>query len=435
MSENATTGATGAADPLPASNRSTMRARWLSGPTLLRVATVIVAAVLPLYLSSSLLQTGLFCMSAVVGAIGLNLLSGTAGQVSLAHAFFLAAGAYGYTYFAGSTTALSGAQGSGLGLPTVVAAVLAVMLAGVLGLLFSPVSARLRGIYLGIASLALVFIGQQVLTTVTSVTGGYNGRDVPPLHLFGFAFADSNPPLTVLGVAFGQYERLWYVALAAVVLCYLFARNIVTGRPGSALTMVRDSEVAAAVMGVNVRRYKTGAFVLSSMYAGLAGVIFALTFSRIVPDTFSFDLSVQFVAMIVIGGLGSVGGAVTGAIFVIALPQLLSHYSSDLPFLAAPGSGGVDAGTFSRYVYGAAIIGFLIFEAGGLAAVGARIQARLTRSRRGSDSWNKGSPRERQSAPEPHVADQPTPDGQATTASEAAAPPGHRRPRRPATRK
>ncbi len=169
-----------------------------------------------------------------------------------------------------------------------------------------------------------------------------------------------------------QSRRL-YVPTVLVVLSYIFAKNLLRGRPGWAMQMVRDSEIAAAVMGVNVRRYRASAFVLSSMYAGLAGVLFALTFSRIVPDTFGFDLFVQFLAMIIIGGLGSVGGAALGAILVIALPQLLSQYGSNLPFLAAPGSGGVDAGSFARYVFGAAIIAFLLFESGGLAAIGRRI--------------------------------------------------------------
>jgi len=253
-----------------------------------------------------------------------------------------------------------------------------VLLAGFLGLLFSPISSRLRGIYLGIASLALVFIGQHILFNAETVTGGFNGRNVPAFNLFGFVFDTAEPQLYVLNVAFGRFEKLWYLGLALVVLSYLFAKNLLRGRPGWAMQMVRDSEIAAAVMGVDVRRYKASAFVVSSMYAGLAGVLFALTFSRIVPDTFGFDLSIQFLAMIIIGGLGSVGGAALGAILVVALPQLLSQYSSALPFLAAPGSGGIDAGSFARYVFGAAIVG--IFESGGLAAIGRRLAQGFTRT-------------------------------------------------------
>ena len=313
-------------------------------------------------------------MSAIIGAIGLNLLTGNTGQLSLAHAFFLAVGGYGYAYFSGKPSKVGGGiSASGLELPTIVAAILAVLLAGFLGLLFSPISSRLRGIYLGIASLALVFIGQHILFNAETITGGFNGRNIPTFNLFGFRFDTTDPSLYILNVEFGRFERLWYLGLALVVLSYIFAKNLLRGRPGWAMQMVRDSEIAAAVMGVDVRRYKASAFVLSSMYAGLAGVLFALTFSRIVPDTFGFELSIQFLAMIIIGGLGSVGGAALGAILVIALPQLLTLYGSGLPFLATPGSGGVDPGTFAKYVFGAAIIGFLLFESGGLAAIGQRI--------------------------------------------------------------
>jgi len=313
---------------------------------------------LPLYLSTSLLQTGLFCMAAIIGAIGLNLLSGNTGQVSLAHAFFLAAGAYGYAYFAGKPSKVGGGiSTSGLQLPTVVAAILAVLLAGLLGLLFSPISSRLRGIYLAIASLALVFIGQHILFNAETITGGFNGRNVPTFNLFGFVFDTTDPSVYIMGVEFGKFERLWFLGLALVVLSYIFAKNLLRGRPGWAMQMVRDSEIAAAVMGVNVRRYKASAFVLSSMYAGLAGVLFALTFSRIVPDTF--------------------GGSALGAILVVGLPQILSQYGASIPFLAQPGSGGIDAGSFAKYVYGAAIIGFLLFESGGLAAIGQRLATPL----------------------------------------------------------
>jgi len=347
-------------------------------PTLLRMLVVLIVAVLPLYLSGALLQTGLFCMSAIIGAIGLNLLSGNTGQLSLAHAFFIAVGGYGYAYFAGKPSKTGGGiSASGLELPTIVAAILAVLLAGVLGLLFSPISSRLRGIYLGIASLALVFIGQHILFNADTITGGFNGRNVPTFNLFGIVFDTTDPSVYIAGVEFGKFERLWYLGLVLVVLSYIFAKNLLRGRPGWAMQMVRDSEIAAAVMGVNVRRYKASAFVLSSMYAGLAGVLFALTFSRIVPDTFGFDLSVQFLAMIVIGGLGSAGGSALGAILVIGLPQLLSQYGSNIPLLAQPGSGGVDAASFAKYIYGAAIIGFLIFESGGLAAIGQRLTGPL----------------------------------------------------------
>src|SRR5204862_1401030 len=111
-------------------------------------------------------------------------------------------------------------------------------------------------------------------------------------------------------------ERLWYLGLALLGLSFWYARNLLRGRPGRALVGIRDSEVAAAVMGVDVRRYKAAAFTVSSAYAGLAGVLLALVFARTVPDTFGFAMSIDFLAMIIIGGLGSVAGSVAGAVIV-----------------------------------------------------------------------------------------------------------------------
>jgi branched-chain amino acid transport system permease protein len=339
---------------------------------LLAAGAAVVLAALPLYLESFWLQTGLFAMAAIVAAIGLTLLVGIAGQLSLGHAFFVAVGAYGYAYLAGQETA--GADGpSGLGLPPLVALVGAVALAGLAGALFSPIAGRVRGIYLGLASLGLVFIGQHILQNATTITGGYEGVAVEPFSLFGFSFSNTDPDdVVIFGVPYGALERLWYVGLVIVAVAIWYGRNLVRSRPGRALSTVRDSEVAAAVMGVDVVRYKAAAFTVSSMYAGLGGVLYALAFGRIVPESFGFLLSVDFLVMIVIGGAGSVGGAAAGAVFVTALPLVLDHYSGSLPLLAEPGSGGISASEFSRYVYGAAIVAVLLFAREGLAGLARR---------------------------------------------------------------
>ena len=339
---------------------------------LLAAGAAVVLAALPLYLESFWLQTGLFAMAAIVGAIGLTLLVGIAGQLSLGHAFFVAIGAYGYAYLAGQETA--GADGpSGLGLPPLAALVGAVALAGIAGALFSPIAGRVRGIYLGLASLGLVFLGQHILQNATGITGGYEGVAVEPFSLFGLHFSNTGPDdLVVFGVPYGALERLWYVGLAIAAVAIWYGRNLVRSRPGRALATVRDSEVAAAVMGVDVVRYKAAAFTVSSMYAGLGGVLYALAFGRIVPESFGFLLSVDFLVMIVIGGAGSVGGAAAGAVFVTALPLILNRYSGSLPLLAEPGSGGVSASEFSRYVYGAAIVAVLLFAREGLAGLARR---------------------------------------------------------------
>src|SRR3954465_16025514 len=166
----------------------------------------------PLQLAEFWEQTGLFAMAAIIGTIGLTILTGTTGQLSLAHAFFLAIGAYGYCYFAGHK-GLGVEAAAGLGLPPLVAMVLAVLLAGLVGALFSPISGRLRGIYLGIASIGLVFVGQHILFNATGLTGGFNGRDAEPFSLFDFHFQQGSPDVTVGGVAFGELEKLWYLGL------------------------------------------------------------------------------------------------------------------------------------------------------------------------------------------------------------------------------
>jgi branched-chain amino acid transport system permease protein len=337
-------------------------------------ALLVVALIVPFYLESFWLQTGLFAIAAAIGAIGLTILTGTAGQLSLGHAFFVAVGAYGYCYFAGGEGVGVDAP-SGLGLPPIVALVLAVALAGLLGALYSPISGRLRGIYLGIASIGLVFIGQHILFNATGLTGGFNGRDAEPFSVPGFSFSSGDPELTIMGVPFGELERLWYLGLALLALAYYYGRRLTKGRPGRALETVRDSEVAAAVMGVDVKRYKAAAFTVSSMYAGLAGVLLALIYNRIVPETFGLQLSVEFLAMIVIGGLGSIRGAVLGAFFVSTLPKVLDHYSDSLPLLATPGSGGgVEPAMAARFAFGAAIVAILLFAPGGLGALGQRLR-------------------------------------------------------------
>jgi branched-chain amino acid transport system permease protein len=238
-------------------------------------------------------------------------------------------------------------------------------------LLFSPIAARLRGIYLGVASLGLVFIGQHVLNSWTSVTGGFNGRSAPEFVLFGFTFGNRDPELFVVGVPFREAERLWYLGLVLALAAYLFARNLLRSRAGRALQTLRDSEVAASVMGVNVQRYKARVFLVSSMYAGLSGVMYALSIGSIAPESFGLEVSILYLAMIVLGGLGSVGGSVLGAIFVSALPLIFQRYADAVPLV---GEGGLAAGEAARYLFGLAIILVVMFEPAGLAGLAGRFR-------------------------------------------------------------
>ncbi|MFL6130236.1 MAG: branched-chain amino acid ABC transporter permease [Mycobacteriales bacterium] len=345
------------------------------------LAGTAVALALPLYVETFWLQLGLFAFAGAVAALGLNLLLGQAGQLSLGHSFFVAVGAYGYTFFAAESRNLGVSHQAGLALSPVVALVLAVLLAGVAGLLFSPIAARLRGIYLGIASLALVFGGQHILYNAEPLTGGFNGRDVPSFALPGFRFDElPGETLYVLGVPFGRAEKLWYLALVITVAAYLCCRNLVRGRPGRALRAVRDRELMAGIMGVPVTRYKAYAFLVSSMYAGLGGVLLALAFGRIVPETFGIALAIEYLVMVVIGGLASPAGAVVGAFFVSCLPAVLERYTAVLPGLAPAGEEGISPGVAARFAFGAAVIALLLFEPGGAAAVGRRLQRAARRA-------------------------------------------------------
>jgi branched-chain amino acid transport system permease protein len=336
---------------------------------------VLAALALPLVLNNFWLQTGLFAMAAVIGAIGLTLLVGVAGQLSLGQAFFAALGAYTYVWMAGE----AGAQTTGLGLPPALALVLAGVVPALAGALFSPISGRLRGIYLGLATIGLVFLARHLMVNIESITGGFNGRGVEPFSVPGFSFSNRNPDyLAVAGVQFQGLHRLWYLFLGIVLVAAWLGHNIKASRTGRALANLRDSEAAAAAMGINVARSKAMAFVISSAYAGIAGALMALAYSRVAPDLFGLQLSIDFLVMIVLGGLGSIAGAAAGAFFVVMLPLVLTQYSSSLPFLATPGSGGLDAATLSRFVYGAAIIAVLLFLRGGLAGAVSRLRHRHT---------------------------------------------------------
>jgi branched-chain amino acid transport system permease protein len=336
-------------------------------------ALVVLALVPPVYLDQFWLQVGLFGMAAGVGALGLNLLVGVAGQLSLAHSFFIAIGAYAYTWAASA----GDGEHVGLGLPPLVGAALAVALAGLAGLAFGPIAARLRGIYLGVASLGLVFLGQHILFNAEPLTGGFGGRQVPAFAIGGFQF-DTVPGerLLLLGVPLGRSEKLWFLGLAALVGALAYFRAVRGSRPGLALQAVHGGEVPAAVLGVDVTRAKLQAFVVSSMYAGAAGVLLALGYRRIVPDTFGLVLAIEYLAMIVLGGLGSGFGSVAGALVVASIPAVLGRYANSLPLLAEAGSGGITPGIAARFLYGTAIVAILLFEPRGLAGFGAAVTAR-----------------------------------------------------------
>ncbi|OLT01641.1 branched-chain amino acid ABC transporter permease [Pseudonocardia sp. CNS-004] len=358
--------------------------------TLVRVGgwlvLLLVLSGLPFVVGPGLLSAGQYVMIGAVGAIGLTLVIGQAGQLSLAHAFFLLVGGTSYAVLAGETEQAGSEYIVGLGLPPLLALVGAVVISALAGFAFAPVAGRLTGIYLGVASLALVFLGFYLGQALPMLTGGAaSGRNPEPFSLFGFAFSNEGY-LAVLGVPFRAPERLWYLFLAFTVIAFLLARGAVRSRVGRAWRAVRDHEAAAAVMGVDVLRAKAGAFAVSAAYAGLSGVMVTLWLGLLKPDesefgTYGLNTSIAFLAMAIIGGLGSIPGAVVGALIVYGTPQVLTLFADEL------GLGDTLAGfsptVISLYVYGIAVIAVVLFEPGGLAAIGRRIaglSARRTRS-------------------------------------------------------
>ncbi|MGO4204267.1 hypothetical protein AB4Z09_21425 [Rhodococcus sp. TAF43] len=355
------------------------------------VAGLLVALVVaPYFVTEFWLQVGGLAMAAAIAAMGLTMLVGVAGQISLAHAVFVGIGAYGYVILASP----SGENVWGLGLPPVVAAVGAVLAAGIGGLLLSPLSSRVTGLYLAVVTIGLVFIWVHFLNEVEQFSGGYIGRAVPEFDILGLNFGDSEP-WHILGVPFGAVEKLWLLGIVLVVVTYLAARRIVQARPGLALSMVRESEVAAASMGVNVGRYKAGAFFVASVYAGIAGVFLAVTIQFITPQAFGFTLSTDYLVIIIIGGLGSLRGAIAGAVFVTALPRLLGQFAGNIPFLVPVGQGGIDANVMSVFVYCGLLILVIMFARGGLDRV---------------LGWMVGPQRRSRPAPEPKQDPVPQPE-------------------------
>ena len=344
------------------------------GPRWAAAGLPALGLAVPFLADSFWLQIGLFVMAAAVAALGMTLLLGQAGQLSLGHSFFVAVGAYGYTFLAASGDRLAG----GLGLPPLAAALLAVVLAGLAGLLFSPIAARLRGVYLGIATLGLVFLGQHVLSNAPRLTGGDNGRSVPAFAVGGLTFSsDPGGPQYLLNVLWGREQKLWYLFLVVTVAAYGYLRMVIRARPGRALRAIRDRELMAGIIGVPVTRYKAYAFLISSMYAGVGGVLFALAFRRIVPETFGVSLSIEYLAMVVIGGLGVAGGAVAGATFVAGLPSILERYAGALPGLSSSaGSTGIGPAVAAKFIYGAVVVVLLLFEPAGLAGLARRLRRR-----------------------------------------------------------
>ena len=308
-----------------------------------------------------------YCAVFAIGAIGLNILTGFTGQVSLGHAFFIGCGAY--------TTAYLGVQKE---LTMTTWLPLAALVGGLVGALVGPFALRLRGQYLAIITIGLLFLGKHVFDNWDSVTGGGSGTSTAvPLDLFGLDFAK----LELFGTEFTRDQGIFWFFWAMVALAALLAKNLLRSRPGRALQAVRDRDLAADVIGVSQFRYKVGAFAVSSAFAAVAGAMYGALIQYVEPEQFGgvrgLFLSIQFIAMIILGGVGTVFGGVLGAVLIGAMPFIINDYSSSIPLVTweIGGQPILNEDLLNQVLYGVLIIAALLIEPRGLAAVWLRLKA------------------------------------------------------------
>jgi branched-chain amino acid transport system permease protein len=256
--------------------------------------------------------------------VGLNLLIGYAGQISLGHAGFFALGAYGSALFTGRA-----------GLPSLVALIISAAIVGCIAFIVSRPILRLRGHYLAMATLGIGIIIYIVLKTETRITGGSDGLSVAAFSIAGW---------TISG------DRAWYwIGAATLFLAVWLALNLIDSPVGRALRALHSSEVGAEVVGVDTTRYKVMVFVLSAIFASVVGSLFAHKTGFITPDISSFFHSIELVTMVVLGGMASTFGAVIGALILTSLPQLLAAFDD-----------------YETVVLGAIMMGTMIFMPKGL---------------------------------------------------------------------
>ncbi len=337
------------------------------------IATILIVAVILIFFAvagDDWFTIVNYSLIAAIAALALNVLSGYTGQVSLGIAFFMAIGAYTAAYLGGNAPS-SPLDPLGLSLPFFIWLPAAGIVAGLAGALIGPTALRLKGFYLGIVSLSLIFIGQYIYLNARGVTGGPQGRTFPVPAIGGASFAQQN---SLFGLAFTSGQQYFLLNLIVLALAAFFVYNVMRSRAGRAFRAVRDNETGATIMGVNLFEAKMGAFVLSSFLAGIAGALFASYSRYIIPDYWSLTLSIQFVAAIIIGGIASVWGSILGAAFVFGLPLVIDHFS----LLPVGGTGIISSSDLNALLYGLLIVVFLLFEPGGVVGLVRRGQA-LTR--------------------------------------------------------
>lgn len=329
------------------------------------LAIVVLSALMPWILADSLLRTLAIAFVFAIGALGLNIVTGLAGQVSLGHAFFLGIGAY-------TAAAISGdpdGRTLGFGITFLPLWLIAGgLVAAAAGVLVAPLATRLRGLYLAIVTLGLVFLGEHIFKEWPSLTGGAGvGRTAAEPVMFGYAFDEDS--------AFLTSEQNMYLLMFVLLLVFaLFARNLARSKVGRSFAAVRDRDVAAEMMGINLSRTKLLAFAISSFYAGCAGALLYTITGFFDPSSFNLLLSVQFIAMVLIGGAGTVSGTIMGALFISLLPTLTHEIPNYVPLISQQVTVTPNVFQLESILYGLLIVAFLLFEPRGLFGIWIRIR-------------------------------------------------------------
>jgi branched-chain amino acid transport system permease protein len=314
--------------------------RIVWGWALLALATLLAA---PLLVGNYTLTLMVSALIAVTGAVALNILTGQAGLISLGQAGFLAIGAY-----------VNGILLSDYHVPVWLTLPAGGIAASLISLLVGVPSLRLRGLYLAITTLAFSFIIDHIILYAEFLTHGPNGVFVKGAYIFGFDVQKGAP--------------LYYLACGVTIATILAALNLSRSRIGRAWMAIRDHDIAARVMGIDLVRYKLLAFAISSFFVGIAGALMSLQLRFINVDVFALILSIEALAIIILGGLGSVAGAILGAIFLSMLPEALRIVFATV--------GDPNSTLYTDYVYeirgvayGVVIVLFLRFKPEGLIGI------------------------------------------------------------------
>lgn len=330
---------------------------------------IVAMLVLPFFMQRDMVALITTVFIFAIGGIGLNLLTGYAGQVSLGQAFFLGVGAY--------TAAVLGGESRGdvigLGLDMAIWLPLAGLVPALIALVLAPLAMRVRGLYLAILTLGLVFIGEHIFKEAKPITGGAGVGRAPadPVFLGFDLFANQ----TILGYRIDRFTIFYFACFVIFIVMAFAAKNFARSRFGRSFAAVRDRDIAAEVMGVSLLRTKTLAFVISSFYAGIAGALLSIVIGRISPETWNIFLSIDFLAVIFIGGLATISGSIMGAIFVVLLPKVVNALTPFIPGFGGVGEGGIlNVFELQSIIFGLLIILFLILEPRGLYGLWLRLR-------------------------------------------------------------